>query len=149
MAIPLSLEKKTEMFGSTKSSEEGWKIKAIKAYTQKSEFTLVDNAGFGLTAKDVRSAINLKALKNKENRISTKEIASVVIGLGISASGLWMVLAAITDPKPTSKLVLLVAEGLILAITSSLGSSRVPGITYNNSAKSFGGNEYISPYKKS
>jgi len=132
-----------------KTSEEDWINRAMKAYTQKVEFTLIDDAGLGLSEKDVRSAINLMSFMKNENRMTVKEIASVVVGLVITASGVWIVLAAIADPEPTSKLGLLIAGGLVLALTGSLGTMRALGITYNVSAKTFGGNEFhISPKNK-
>lgn len=129
-----------------KTSQENWMNTAIKAYTAKKEFSLVDDAGLGLTEKDVKSAISLMAFMKKEKRVTIKELTTILIGLGITASGVWIVLAAIADPEPTSKLGLLIAGGLILALTGGLGTLRALGITYQVSAKAFGGNEFhISP----
>lgn len=131
-----------------KTSEENWMDTAIKAYTAKKEFSLVDDAGLGLTEKDVRSALSLMAFMKKEKRVTIKELSTILIGLGITASGVWIVLAAIADPEPTSKLGLLIAGGLILALTGGLGTLRALGITYQVSAKAFGGNEFhIAPGK--
>lgn len=81
--------------------------------------------------------------------MGVKDISTILVSLGITASGIWIVLAAIADPEPTSKLTLLIAGGLILALTGSLGTLRALGITFSVSAKTFGGNEFhISPNKK-
>ncbi len=132
-----------------KTSEENWVERAMKAYTKKLSWRLVDDAEIGLTEKDVKSAINLLAFMKRGRMLKVKEISSILIGLGITASGVWIVLAAIADPEPTSKLTLLIAGGLILALTGSLGTLRALGISFSVSAKTFGGNEFhISPNKK-
>lgn len=131
------------------TSDENWVDRAMKAYTKKVAFDLVDDAKIGLSEKDVKSAINLLSFMKKERKMKLKDISSVLVGLGITASGVWIVLAAIADPEPTSKLTLLVTGGLILALTGSLGTLRALGITFSVSAKTFGGNEFhISPNKK-
>ena len=132
-----------------RTSQENWVDTAIKAYTKKQEFSLIDDSELGLSEKDVKSAMNLLAFMRKERRMKIKDISSVLVGIGITASGVWIVLAAIADPEPTSKLSLLIAGGLILALTGSLGTLRALGITFSVSAKTFGGNEFhISPNKK-
>lgn len=132
-----------------KTSQKDWVNVALKAYTQKVEFNLIDDAGLGLSEKDVKSAMNLLAFMKRENRLSLKDISTILVGLGITASGVWIVLAAIADPEPTSKLTLLIAGGLVLALTGSLGTLRALGINFSVSAKAFGGNEFhISPNKR-
>jgi hypothetical protein len=128
-----------------KTSEEKWVDRAMKAYTKKQEFNLIDDANIGLSKKDVRSAINLMSFLRKEKRLSIKELSAVLFGLGVTASGVWIVLAAIADPEPTSKLTLLIAGGLILALTGSLGTLRALGIQFAVHGKAFGNEFHISP----
>ena len=110
---------------------------------------MIDDAELGLSEKDVKSAMHLLAFMKREKRLSIKDISTILIGLGITASGVWIVLAAIADPEPTSKLTLLIAGGMVLALTGSLGTLRALGINFSVSAKAFGGNEFhISPNKK-
>jgi hypothetical protein len=130
------------------TTDANWVKKAIKAYTNKQEFNLVDDAEIGLTEKDVASAVNLMKFLKKENHLSVKEIAQILVGLGITATGVWMVMAAIADPEPTTKLGLLVGGGLVLAITGSLGTLRALGIQFSVSGKAFGNEFHISPTKK-
>lgn len=131
------------------TNDPNWVEGALKAYTKKIEFNLVDDGELGLSEKDVKSAMNLLAFMKREKKLSIKEITTVLISLGITASGVWIVLAAIADPEPTSKLTLLIAGGLVLALTGSLGTLRALGINYSVSAKAFGGNEFhISPNRK-
>jgi len=132
-----------------RTSQDNWVDVAIKSYTKKIEFNLIDDAELGLSEKDVKSAMHLLAFMKREKRLSIKDISTILIGLGITASGVWIVLAAIADPEPTSKLTLLIAGGMVLALTGSLGTLRALGINFSVSAKAFGGNEFhISPNKK-
>jgi hypothetical protein len=130
-----------------KTSEENWVKRAMKAYTQKQTFDLIDDKELGLSEKDVQSAVNLMRFLKKENHLNIKEISQVLVGLGITASGVWMVVAAIADPEPTSKLGLLIGGGLILAITGSLGTLRALGIQFSVSGRAFGNEFHISPTK--
>jgi len=132
-----------------RTSQDNWVDVAIKSYTKKIEFNLIDDAELGLSEKDVKSAMHLLAFMKREKRLSINDISTILIGLGITASGVWIVLAAIADPEPTSKLTLLIAGGMVLALTGSLGTLRALGINFSVSAKAFGGNEFhISPNKK-
>ena len=130
------------------TTDANWVKLAMKAYTKKQEFNLVDDAELGLSEKDVASAVNLMKFLKKENHLSVKEIAQILVGLGITASGVWMVMAAIADPEPTTKLGLLVGGGLVLALTGSLGTLRALGIQFTVSGKAFGNEFHITPGKK-
>lgn len=130
------------------TSNPNWVKQAMKAYTNKQAFNLVDDAEIGLNEKDVASAVNLMRFLKKENHLSVKELAQILVGLGITASGIWMVMAAIADPEPTTKLGLLIGGGLVLALTGSLGTLRALGIQFSVSGKAFGNEFHISPDKK-
>lgn len=130
------------------TTDANWVKLAMKAYTKKQEFNLVDDAELGLSEKDVASAVNLMKFLKKENHLSVREIAQILVGLGITASGVWMVMAAIADPEPTTKLGLLVGGGLVLALTGSLGTLRALGIQFTVSGKAFGNEFHITPGKK-
>lgn len=131
-----------------RTSEKDWVKRAMTAYTKKQAFDLVDDKELGLNEKDVRSAVNLMRFLKKEKHLNIKEISQVLVGLGITASGVWMVLAAIADPEPTSKLGLLVGGGLVLALTGSLGTLRALGIQFSVSGRAFGNEFHISPNKR-
>ena len=124
-----------------------WLDFALKAYKEKREFEIIDDAGLGLSARDVKSAVNLLSFMKKEKRITIKEISAVLVGLGITSSGLWIILAAIADPEPTSKLGLLVAGGLLLALTGSFGTLSALGVKFSVSAKGLGNEFHIRTEK--
>ncbi len=131
-----------------KTSEKDWVSRAMKAYTKKQPFNLVDDAELGLSEKDVKSALNLMRFLKQEKHLSIREIAQVLVSLGITGAGVWMVIAAIADPEPTSKLGLLVGGGLVLALTGGLSTLRALGIQFSVSGKAFGNEFSISPTKK-
>ena len=119
-----------------KTKETDWFRKAMELYVQKQAFVLVDDAGIGLTEKDLESAIALiKAFQEKEGA-SMRQVTAVLAGLGITGVGVWMIWAAIVDPEPTSKLGLLIGGGVILALTGSLGTLASLGVKFSVSTRS-------------
>jgi hypothetical protein len=118
-----------------KTSDNEWLEKSLKQYTEKNEFTFLDDANLGLTKDDLKSAIKLiKAAKSKGGK-TIKQITAVLVGLGVSAAGITIVILAIFDPEPTTKLGLLITGGFFLAITGAYGTLRALGISYSVSAK--------------
>jgi hypothetical protein len=118
-----------------KTSEPEWFESTLKMYADKKEFTFVDDAKLGLTKTDLKSAVSLiKASKSKGNK-TIKTITSVLVGLGLSSSGVWIVILAIADPEPTTKLGLLITGGFILALTGGYGTLRALGVNFTVTAR--------------
>lgn len=130
-----------------RTSQDKWLEKAVGAYKDKVDFYILDDEGLGLSEKDVRSAVQLLSFMKKEKKLKLKEITTVLVGLGITGSGVWLVLAAIADPEPTSKLGLLVAGGIMLALTGSFGTLSALGVKFSVSAKGLGNEFHIRPEK--
>lgn len=129
-----------------KTSHTEWLKVAIENYSKKQAFTLMDDAKIGLTEKDLVSAVTLIRAAKKKAGLPFKTIAQALTSIGITGAGIYIVILAIADPEPTSKLGLLITGGLILAVTGSLGALASLGIKFSISAKTFGGNEfYIRP----
>lgn len=129
-----------------KTSDTEWLKIAIDNYSKKQAFTLVDDANIGLTEKDLVSAVTLIRAAKKKGGSSIKTIAQALTSIGITGAGVYIVILAIADPEPTSKLGLLITGGLVLAVTGSLGALSSLGIKFSIAAKTFGGNEfYIRP----
>jgi hypothetical protein len=95
-----------------RTSETGWLAQLALAYREEREVLVVDDAEIGL---DPRSQSLLTM--GKEYGLARREWAGVLVSLGLSGVGLWMVSAAIISPEPTSKLWLLVGGGSVLLIT--------------------------------
>lgn len=126
-----------------KTSNTEWLKIAIENYSKKRAFTLIDDAKIGLTEKDLISAVTLIRAAKKKGGSSIKTIAQALTSIGITGAGIYIVILAIADPEPTSKLGLLITGGLILAVTGSLGALSSLGIKFSISAKTFGGNEFF------
>ena len=125
-----------------RTTEEDWLLKALNHYKEKAPFVFVDDAGIGITQQDLESAVNLiRAAKGKAG-LPWKTIVSVLVGIGLSGAGIAMVAAAILDPEPTSKLGLLVAGGVILAITGGLGTLSALGVKFTITGRGAGGREF-------
>ncbi len=129
-----------------KTSDTEWLKIAIDNYSRKQAFTLIDDAQIGLSEKDLVSAVTLIRAAKKKGGFSIKTIAQALTSIGITGAGVYIVILAIADPEPTSKLGLLITGGLVLAVTGSLGALYSLGIKFSIAAKTFGGNEfYIRP----
>ena len=126
-----------------KTSQTEWLKVAIDNYSKKQTFTLVDDAKIGLTEKDLVSAVSLIRTAKKKAGLSFKTIAQALTSIGITGAGVYIVIIAIADPEPTSKLGLLITGCLLLAVTGSLGALSSLGIKFSISAKTFGGNEFF------
>ncbi len=130
-----------------KTSDNIWFEEAIKAFTEKKEFKFIDDAEFNFTEKDLKSALHLIKATKKKKIFSWKTIVKVLTSLGISAIGVWIIILAIADPDPTSKLGLLIGGGLVIIMTGSYGALRSLGIKFRIKAK-VGQNEFtIEPDK--
>jgi hypothetical protein len=127
------------------TTDENWFEKAIKAYSKKQAFSINDNKQIGLKETDVKSAVSLISFAKKQHSISWKKITQVLASIGITGVGVWIIAAAIADPEPTSKLTLLIAGGLVLALTGSLGTLASLGLKFTVSARRGGTEFHIRP----
>lgn len=125
-----------------RTSEKDWLEQAIKLYTDKKPFSLEDDANLGLTEADLRSAVALIRAAKSKGRVPWQQIAGVLAGIGITGVGVWMVAAAVADPEPTTKLGLLIAGGIVLALTGSLGTLSALGVRFSVSANTPGGHSF-------
>ena len=126
-----------------RTSEKDWLEKALKLYSKKASFKLIDDRGLGITEADLKSAIILINSAKSKSWATWQQIAGTLAGLGITGAGVWMVYAAIVDPEPTTKLGLLIAGGIVLALTGALGTLTSLGVRFLVSARSPHGHEFI------
>ena len=71
-----------------------------------------------------------------------KSIMAVLFGLGLSGAGIWMIVAAIADPEPTSKLGLLVAGGVLITLTGGMGTLAALGVKFVITGRGKDGSEF-------
>lgn len=103
-----------------KTSDPDWFKNALECYRNGEAFELIDDAGLGVSQADLGSGVRLVAAGRRRYGVPVRQIAQVLAGLGVSALGMGLVMLAIADPDPTSKLGLLVGGGVALVMTGSL-----------------------------
>jgi hypothetical protein len=130
------------MMDIVRTSQDDWLEKAIKLYAEKKPITLIDDAMYGLKEKDLITAVSLLRAAKSKNRVTWKQITGLLAGLGITGAGVWMVAAAIADPEPTTKLGLLIAGGVVLALTGSFGTFASLGVRFFVTASSPKGHSF-------
>jgi hypothetical protein len=103
-----------------KTSDAGWLTKVAKAYRSKSPVIIVDDGHLGIDpTKDTLLAMGKKA------ELSTREWSAVAIGVGVAATGAYLLIAAILDPEPFSKVGLAIGSGATLLFGGGLSAIRI------------------------
>ncbi len=105
-----------------KTSSKNWLEEALQEYSLKNEFTLIDDKTLSLKENDLNSAVSLIKAAKVKGKKSIRQITKVLLGLGLSSAGIYVIILAIADPEPTSKLSLLLVGGIILAISGGYGT---------------------------
>lgn len=98
-----------------RTSELGWFSALARAYKEREPVLVIDDAEVGFNPAD-ESLLEIA----RKSKLGIREIAGACVALGMSAVGVGMVLAAVLDPEPISKLTVLVAGGIGLAATGGL-----------------------------
>ncbi|HZZ37552.1 MAG TPA: hypothetical protein VFE06_00375 [Acidobacteriaceae bacterium] len=113
-----------------RTSEKDWLARLTEAYRQHAQVELIDDAGAGIDP--ARQSLLQMGLSG---RLSRREWTAVSVSGGMTVFGAGLIVAAILDPDPTSKLGLLVGSGALLALTGGfqtihlLTRLRPPSIT--------------------
>ena len=103
-----------------RTSDPGWLEELARAYREEREVLVVDDAGIGLDPNS-QSLLGM----GRAAGLSRREWAGVGVSLGLSGVGLWMVVAAVASPEPTSKLGLLIAGGSVLMFSGGFSAIRL------------------------
>jgi hypothetical protein len=103
-----------------RTSQPDW-LKALAViYKTRHPVVLVDDAGLGI------DPANYTLLQMaREAGLSRREMAGLGVALGMSATGIGMVVLAFLDPEPTSKLGLLVGGGVMCCLYGGFGALRI------------------------
>ncbi len=102
-----------------RTSQTNWLKRALIQYRNANSFEFVDDASFGIRKKDLQSPISLVKRVHDREIMTWKEIAQIVTGIGMAAIGLKLILLAIMDPEPTSRLAILLTGGVTLILGGS------------------------------
>jgi hypothetical protein len=110
-------EDKTQVI---RSSDAAWFSQVLVAYDKRTPFKFEDDAELGIDLeKQSLAQIGLRG------RLAAQDWMAAFSSIGVSAFGGYMVIAAIIDPEPTSKLGLMVAAGSALVMSGSFTAVRV------------------------
>ena len=103
-----------------RTSQPDW-LKALAViYKSRQPALIIDDANLGV---DPASFTLLQMAR--EVGLSHKEFVGVCVALGMSATGIGMVILAFLDPEPTSKLGLLVGGGMVCVLGGGFGAIRI------------------------
>jgi hypothetical protein len=103
-----------------RTSSPGWLGTLAKAYRSKTSVYLVDDAQLGI------DPINDTLLDmGRKANLSRREWMAVLIGLGIGAAGAYLLVMAILDPEPYSKIAFAIGTGALLVVGGGWTSIRV------------------------
>jgi len=103
-----------------RTSQQDWLAQLTRAYRNRTQVELIDDAGIGIDPA-TQSLLQMGVT----GKLSRKEWTAVAITSGMTVFGAAMVILAIVDPDPTSKLGLLIGSGAILALTGGFQTIRV------------------------
>ncbi len=103
-----------------RTSESGWLARLADAYRERRPITLIDDARVGIDPNN-ESLLEM----GRRARLTPRDWGGVMVSLGMTGIGLWMVFAAILDPEPTSKLGLLVGGGTACILGGGFSAVRI------------------------
>jgi hypothetical protein len=103
-----------------RTSQPDW-VKALAIiYKSRQPAVIVDDAGLGIDP----ASYTLLQMARKVG-LSRREVAGVSVAVGVSATGIGMIILAFVDPEPTSKLGLLVGGGVVCVLCGGSGAIRI------------------------
>lgn len=103
-----------------RTSQTGWLAVLARAYKEQTPVLIIDDAKVGIDpANDSLFEMGRKA------DLSSAEMAAAAVAVGMSVAGVAMVILAVLDHEPTSKLGLLIASGAVLALTGGLSAMQI------------------------
>jgi len=102
------------------SSRRRWLSSLASAYRDRKDVTITDDAQLGIDP----STQSIWEMGRKDN-LGLADWGGVLVSLGISVIGMRMIIAAILDPEPTSKLGLLISSGVLLALCGGFSAIQI------------------------
>lgn len=103
-----------------RTSTQGWLEKLARCYREKQNVILIDDAKVGINPEsDTLLAMGLKA------KLSHREWIALLICLGVSLLGAYLLIMAILDPEPYSKISIALITGAVLTGSGGLVAVRV------------------------
>jgi hypothetical protein len=103
-----------------RTASKDWLVSLASAYKANMSVTLVDDANIG-----VDPVTHTLLEMGKRANLSQREWMAVLIGLGVSAMGAFMMVMAILDPEPYSKIAFAVGAGAVMTMGGGFAAMRV------------------------
>ena len=103
-----------------RTSEKGWLQRLAAAYRDKEPVELIDDAAVGINPLE-----QTLYQMGKQAGLTARDWVGVMVALGMTVFGAWMVVAAVLDPDPTSKLWLLIGSGASLVAGGGITAIRI------------------------
>jgi len=111
-------EKTAEM--TIRTSSAGWFSELARAYKLRARVVLVDDARVGISPES-ETLLDM----GKRAGLSAREWAGVLVSLGMSAVGAWVIVMAVLDPEPYSKVVSTIIAGAMLLGAGGFAAIRI------------------------
>jgi hypothetical protein len=103
-----------------RTSQPGWLTSLARAYEAKTSVHLLDDATIGI------NPINETLLDmGRKANLSMREWIAVLISLGVGATGAYLLVMAILDPEPFSKIAFALGTGAFLIFGGGLSAVRI------------------------
>jgi hypothetical protein len=103
-----------------RTSQQGWLAELTKAYRNREPILIIDDLNTGIDPK-LQTLLQM----GLQRKLTRNEWIAVGLSAGVGLWGITMVVLAIVDPDPTSKLGLLIASGAIFTFSGGFQAVRL------------------------
>jgi hypothetical protein len=102
-----------------RTSDKTWLARLALTYKLRSPVLLLDDAGLGVDpAKE--SILQM----GHRSRLAPREIVALLVELGMAAAGAWLIVMAVLDPEPYSKVSFAIGAGAVLLLGGGFAAIR-------------------------
>ena len=102
------------------TSNKAWVQELSRSYKRRSAVTLIDDAQIGINPEtDTILQMGQKA------SLGVNDWVAVVVALGVAAAGAYLLVMAILDPEPFSKIAFAIGSGAVLTMGGGFAAMRV------------------------
>ncbi len=103
-----------------KTSSKNWLKEVAEHYKERESFLLEDDAHLGIDPReDTLLRMGLKS------QLSRRQWSAVLVSLGVAGIGVWVLVMAVLDPEPFSKIAATLVTGAVLLGTGSTYAIRI------------------------
>src|SRR5712671_4486277 len=103
-----------------RTSSAGWFSQLARAYKLRARVVLVDDAKVGISPES-ETLLDM----GKRAGLSAREWAGVLVSLGMGVVGAWVIVMAVLDPEPYSKVVSTIVAGAMLLGAGGFAAIRI------------------------